>query len=57
MWSEHPARCAVRQPIQDVEDECDGMLNYDRTKKLGPADERAVREANLRLIGRPRKGV
>jgi hypothetical protein len=57
VWSEHPARCAVRQPIQDVEDECDGMLNYDRTKKLGPADERAVREANLRLIGRPRKGV
>ena len=34
----------------DVENECDGFLNYDRTKKVEPAQEHAIRAANLRLI-------
>ena len=41
----------------DVEDECDGFLNYDRTHKLSAAQEGAIREANLKLIGKPKRGT
>ena len=54
--TQHPeVSVSVWTQTTDVEDECDGLLNYDRTHKLSPAQQARVREANLRLIGKPRK--
>jgi hypothetical protein len=52
--SVHPeVSAAIYTQTTDVENECDGFLNYDRTKKMGAADEAAILARNLQLIGRP----
>ena len=54
--TQHPeVSASVWTQTTDVEDECDGLLNYDRTHKLSPAQQARIRDANLRLIGKPRK--
>jgi hypothetical protein len=53
----HPeVSVSVWTQTADVEDECDGWLNYDRTPKLSPQQTETLRQANLKLIGLPRKG-
>ena len=47
-WSD-TLSASVYTQISDVELECDGFLNYDRTNKFGERDTAAIREANLRL--------
>eukprot|EP01051_Picozoa_sp_SAG22_P008114 SAG22_NODE_601_length_8666_cov_7.089413_5_plen_669_part_00 len=55
--SRHPeVSVSVYTQTADVEDECDGFLNYDRTKKMGAADEAMLKQLNLALIGKPKKG-
>ena len=44
---------AIYTQITDVELECDGFLNYDRSSKLSSSQIKAIREANQMLI---RKG-
>jgi hypothetical protein len=34
----------------DLELECDGFLNYDRTNKFSEADTEAIKQANQALI-------
>ena len=46
---------SVYTQTMDTEDECDGFLNYDRTKKMSRPDEELIKAANLRLIGPPKK--
>ena len=41
---------SIYTQITDVELECDGFLNYDRTSKFTPAQTAAIREANEKLI-------
>lgn len=53
----HPEISAsVYTQTTDVENECDGFLNYDRTKKFDTMAERAIRNANFKLIGKPVAG-
>jgi beta-galactosidase/beta-glucuronidase len=47
-WSD-TLSASVYTQISDVELECDGFLNYDRTNKFGERDTAAIKEANLRL--------
>ena len=47
-WSE-TLSAAVYTQISDVELECDGFLNYDRTSKFDDATTAAIRQANQRL--------
>jgi hypothetical protein len=55
--TEHPEiSVSIYTQTADVEDECDGFLNYDRTKKFGAVDEEAIRAANRKLIGTPKVG-
>jgi hypothetical protein len=42
---------AVYTQITDVELECDGFLNYDRTNKFSPATTAQIAAANKALIG------
>eukprot|EP01043_Picozoa_sp_COSAG02_P002651 COSAG02_NODE_62_length_43372_cov_14.404710_21_plen_65_part_00 len=52
----HPeVSASVWTQTADVEDECDGWLNYDRTPKLSVEQTASIREANLMLIGRPKR--
>ena len=44
---------SVYTQTTDLENECDGFLNYDRTQKFGAADLQAVHAANTALIGKP----
>ena len=44
---------AVYTQLTDVEVECDGMLNFDRTHKFTDAQAAAVRKASEALIGQP----
>ena len=54
--TQHPeVSVSVWTQTTDVEDECDGLLNYDRTHKLSAAQQARIRQVNLRLIGKPRK--
>ena len=39
----------------DLERECDGFLNYDRTTKFTPAQTAAIRDANLKLVEASRR--
>ena len=39
-----------------VEGQRDDLFNYDRTPKLSPQQTETLRQANLKLIGLPRKG-
>jgi hypothetical protein len=39
--------------LTDVENECDGMLNFDRTPKFTSAQAAAIRKASQGLIGNP----
>lgn len=41
---------SVYTQITDVEDECDGFLNYDRTNKFSDEDTAKIRAANQALI-------
>ena len=41
---------SVYTPTTDVELECDGFLNYDRTNKFSASDTQAIRKANEELI-------
>jgi beta-galactosidase/beta-glucuronidase len=41
---------SVYTQTTDVELECDGFLNYDRSNKFSDADTAAIREANLAII-------
>lgn len=43
--------------LHDTEMECDGLLSYDRTQKFSPRDVDRIRQANLELIGKPRRGI
>lgn len=45
----HGSACIYTQAT-DVECECDGMLHYDRTHKLGPSSRRRIAEAHRYLI-------
>ena len=47
-WSD-TLSASVYTQISDVELECDGFLNYDRTNKFGARDTAAIKAANLRL--------
>lgn len=50
----HPGiSMSVYTQSTDVEDECDGFLNFDRTRKLGDQQEAAVKRANRGVIGTP----
>ena len=42
--------CAIYTQITDVELECDGFLNYDRTNKFSDEDVKAIAAANQQLI-------
>jgi len=44
--------CVYTQ-ITDVEEECDGFLNYDRSNKFDTADTRALFNVNQQLINTP----
>ena len=46
---------SVYTQITDVELECDGFLNYDRSTKFTPAQTAAIRGANLKLIEASRR--
>ena len=46
---------SVYTQITDVELECDGFLNYDRSTKFTPAQTAAIRDANLKLIEASRR--
>lgn len=53
----HPeVSVSVWTQTTDTEDECDGFLNYDRTKKMGVEAQAAIKAANLKLIGKPQSG-
>ena len=39
--------------ISDVEQECDGLLSYDRTAKFSVEDTALIRAANIALVGAP----
>ena len=39
--------------MSDVEQECDGLLSYDRTAKFSPEDIALIRAANIALVGAP----
>jgi len=41
---------AIYTQITDVERECDGFLNYDRTNKFNTAQTQAIHDANVKLI-------
>ena len=41
---------SVYTQTTDVELECDGFLNYDRSNKFSAAQTAAVREANQKII-------
>ena len=41
---------SIYTQITDVELECDGFLNYDRSPKLTEAERQAVADANAKLI-------
>jgi hypothetical protein len=43
--------------MTDVEQECDGLLSYDRTPKFSAVDTAAIRNANILLVGSPQRGV
>ena len=43
---------SVYTQITDVELECDGFLNFDRTNKFSDADTAAIRSANQSLIAK-----
>jgi hypothetical protein len=42
--------CSIYTQITDVERECDGFLNYDRTNKFNPQQTKAIHDANQALI-------
>jgi len=42
--------CSIYTQISDVERECDGFLNYDRTNKFTAAQTESIRNANQALI-------
>ena len=46
---------SVYTQITDVELECDGFLNYDRSTKFTPAQTAAIRDANLKLVEASRR--
>ena len=48
VWSK-TLSASVYTQISDVELECDGFLNYDRTSKFDDATTAAIRQANQRL--------
>jgi hypothetical protein len=37
----------------DLENECDGFLNYDRVTKFNPEQTAAIKAANEKLVGSP----
>ena len=39
--------------LTDVEQECDGLLSYDRTVKFSAADLKAMYDSTIKLIGKP----
>jgi len=41
---------SIYTQITDVERECDGFLNYDRTNKFNDAQTKAIHDANFALI-------
>jgi hypothetical protein len=42
--------CSIYTQISDVERECDGFLNYDRTNKFNDAQTKSIYDANQALI-------
>ena len=48
-WSEHLSASVYTQ-ITDVEEECDGFLNYDRTNKFNAPTTKAIAAANQAVI-------
>ena len=48
-WADHVSASVYTQ-ITDVETECDGFLNYDRTNKFDRASTLAIQAANQALI-------
>jgi len=42
--------CSIYTQITDVERECDGFLNYDRTNKFTSQQTQAIHDANQALI-------
>ena len=44
------ASASVYTQITDVELECDGFLNYDRSNKFNAADTQRIQQANKALI-------
>jgi len=42
--------CSIYTQISDVERECDGFLNYDRTNKFNAAQTKAIYDSNQALI-------
>ena len=43
---------SVYTQTTDVELECDGFLNYDRTSKFSAADTAAIKKANEAIIAK-----
>merc|ERR1711916_258078 len=50
MLQNQPLSASVYTQIVDVELECDGFLNYDRSSKFSDEDVQAVAKANAALI-------
>ena len=49
---------SVYTQTTDLENECDGFLNYDRTSKFSDEDTAAIRKANQAIIAASRaRGV
>ena len=47
----HAISATIYTQITDVELECDGFLNYDRTHKFDAPTIKAVHDANIAMIG------
>jgi len=48
--NKHMLSASIFTQITDVERECDGFLNYDRSAKFDGAQTKALVEANKQLI-------
>ena len=44
---------SVYTQTTDLENECDGFLNYDRVNKFSDAGTKAIHDANQKLVGTP----
>ena len=45
---------SVMTQLTDIELECDGFLNYDRTAKFTPAELKQVHDAHRKIVANPK---